>query len=277
MTAVDLQNPKSFWEEHLGALLVGGCALLLAVIVLLQVLEEGDIARWLTEVSEEWAYAICFLLVWFDAIVPIFPGETTLSAASTLAAQGADLKLSLVMVAGALGAIVGDSSLFWIARKNARRVRAQLEKALENPKLRAGWDALDRSPGLLIVAGRYVPGMRFAVNASMGLSDIPYRRFLPWSVFGGILWSVYTCALAYNVATTLSGFPIASLVISSLITSAALIGIYVIDRRRRQPVQTNPTDAGSESATPSAATGSDGNETERSPSTDPEASLRGRR
>ena len=111
-------------------------------------------------------------------------------------------------------------------------MQGQLDKALENPKVRAAWDALDRSPGLLIVAGRYVPGMRFAVNASMGLSSIPYRRFLPWSVLGGVLWSVYTCALAYRVATTLSGFPLASLVISSLITSAALAAIYFVDRRR---------------------------------------------
>lgn len=258
MTAVEPQKPKPFRERHLSGLIVGGFALLLAVIVLLQVLEEGDIARWLNEVAEKWAYALCFLLVWFDAVIPIFPGETTLSAASTLAAEGGKLELGLVMVAGALGAIVGDSSLFWIARKNAGRVRSQLDRALENPKLRAGWDALDRSPGLLIVAGRYVPGMRFAVNASMGLSDIPYRRFLPWSVLGGVLWSVYTCALAYNVATTLSGFPIASLVISSLITSAALIAIYFVDRRRRRPTQTDPTDAGAESAGPSAAPGSDG-------------------
>jgi VTT domain len=83
------------------------------------------------------------------------------------------------MVAGALGAILGDSSLFWIARKSAK-MKTRRDKALENPKVRAVWDALDRSPGLRIVAGRYVPGMRFAVNASMGISDIPYRRFFPW-------------------------------------------------------------------------------------------------
>ena len=77
------------------------------------------------------------------------------------------------MLAGALGAIVGDSSLFWIARRSASKVQGQLDHALESPKLRAAWDALDRSPGLMIVAGRYVPMMRFAVNASMGLSDIP--------------------------------------------------------------------------------------------------------
>ena len=67
-----------------------------------------------------------------------------------------------------------------------------------------------------------VPGMRFAVDASMGLSTYPYRRFLPWSILGGTLWSVYTCALAYYVATSLSGYPLASLIISSLITAGAL-------------------------------------------------------
>ena len=156
------------------------------------------------------------------------------------------------MVAGALGAILGDSSLFWIARKSAAKMKTQRDKALENQKVRAVWDALDRSPGLLIVAGRYVPGMRFAVNASMGISDLPYRRFLPWSVLGGVLWSVYTCALAYRVATTLAGYPLASLVISSLITSAALAAVYFVDRRRRRKT--------AEPVIPSSTAGTGGSE-----------------
>ena len=234
MTTTD-QEERKFWRRHLGVLILGGFGLLLAMIVIGQLLESGDIADWFADLPAEVVYGLCFLLVWFDAVIPIFPGETTLSAASTLAAQGgSDLQLGLIMLAGALGAIVGDSSLFWIARRSAKRVQRQLDEALENPKVRAAWDALDRSPGLLIVAGRYVPGMRFAVNASMGLSDIPYRRFLPWSVLGGVLWSVYTCALAYKVATTLSGYPMASLVISGLITSAALVAIFFVDRRRRR-------------------------------------------
>ena len=257
MTAVDLEEQEPFWRRHLGVLIVGGFAVLLVVIVLLQLLDKEDVAEWLADAPAEWAYVLSFLLVWLDAVIPIFPGETTLSAASTLAAEG-ELELELVMLAGALGAIVGDSSLFWIARKSAARVQAQLDKALENPKVRAGWDALDRSPGLLIVAGRYVPGMRFAVNATMGLSSIPYRRFLPWSVLGGVLWSVYTCALAYNVATTLSGFPLASLVISSLITSAALTAIYFVDRRRRRAkAGAEPTDVSAERAARSSPAGSD--------------------
>jgi membrane protein DedA with SNARE-associated domain len=53
------------------------------------------------------------------AIVPIFPGETTLNAASVLGSQGT-LEIELVIVAGALGAILGDSALYWITR-TARR------------------------------------------------------------------------------------------------------------------------------------------------------------
>ena len=256
--AVDLKERERFWRRHPGALFVGGFALLLAVIVVIQLWEKGDVARWLAEAPEGWAYVLCFGLVWFDAIIPIFPGETTLSAASTLAAEGGELELGLVMLAGALGAIVGDSSLFWIARRSAAKVQGQLDNALESPKLRAAWDALDRSPGLMIVAGRYVPMMRFAVNASMGLSDIPYRRFLMWSVIGGVLWSVYTCALSYRVATTLSGFPLASLVISSLITTAALAAIYFVDRRRsRAAASAELTDAGVEPAVQASPSGSD--------------------
>jgi membrane-associated protein len=178
MIVAVVEKHEQFWRRHVGAIIVGGFALLLVVIVAGQLFEKGHVADWLTDAPEQWVYVLCGLLVWFDAVIPIFPGETTLSAASTLAARG-DLNLQLVMVAGALGAILGDSSLFWIARKSAAKMQTQRDKALENQKVRAVWDALDRSPGLLIVAGRYVPGMRFAVNASMGISDIPYRRFLP--------------------------------------------------------------------------------------------------
>jgi membrane-associated protein len=119
MMAVGEQQ-EPFWRRHLVALIVGGFAAVLVVIVAGQLLDQGDVAKWLAEVPQQWAYVLCFLFVWFDAVIPIFPGETTLSAASTIAAGG-DLDLGLVMLVGGLGAIIGDSSLFWIARKSAAK------------------------------------------------------------------------------------------------------------------------------------------------------------
>jgi membrane-associated protein len=227
------ETADPWWRRHLVALILSAFGLLLVVIVLIQLLDRGDVRQWLSELDPVWTYFTCFLFVALDAVIPIFPGETTLSAASTMAANG-DLELRYVMLAGALGAIVGDSCLFWIARTNGKKVAPRLDEALENDKVRAGWEMLNASPGVLIVAGRYVPGLRFAVNATMGLSEISYRRFLGWSILGGTLWSVYTCALAYRVATTLSGYPLASIVISSLVTSAAIAALFVYYRHKRR-------------------------------------------
>jgi membrane protein DedA with SNARE-associated domain len=163
----------------------------------------------------------------------VFPGETTLNAASTLASQG-EAELLLVIVAGAAGAIVGDSSLYWIARRSAPRVEPQVTKAKENAKVAAGLEFLGTSAPMLLVVGRYVPGVRFIVNATMGLSKYPYRRFLLWSSIGGTLWATYTCLLAYLVGTALSDFPLASVVISGFITSAVLVALFFALRRRRQ-------------------------------------------
>jgi membrane-associated protein len=246
------EKKESFWKRHLVALILGGFGVLLLVIIAGQLLDQGDVSKWLAEVPNQVAYLMCLLFVWFDAVIPIFPGETTLTAASTIAAGGG-LSLGPIMLAGALGAILGDTSLFWIARKSSAKMQPHLDKALENPKVRIAWESLDRSPGLLIVAGRYVPGMRFAVNASMGLSHIPYRRFLAWSVLSGILWSVYTCALAYWVSTTLAGFPLASLVISSLITSGALAAVYFVERHKLKEAKgAGPAEAKTDGAIPSS-------------------------
>jgi membrane-associated protein len=76
------------------------------------------------------AYLAVFGLVFADAIVPIFPGETTLSTASTAASQDT-LELTLVIVAGALGAFLGDSALCWIARTGPKRLKARLEVAAQ--------------------------------------------------------------------------------------------------------------------------------------------------
>jgi membrane-associated protein len=86
----------------------------------------------------------------------------------------------------------------------------------------------------MVVGGRFVPGMRFLVNATMGISKFPYRRFLLWSAIGGILWSAYTCLLAYAVATAFEGFPLASVIISGVITTIVIAVIFVVVRRQRR-------------------------------------------
>lgn len=183
------------------------------------------------EGSGDSAYLPVFGLVAADAVVPIFPGETTLNAASTLAANG-ELDLIWVIVAGALGAVVGDSALYWIARRSSARIAPQVERARRNSRVKTALDFLDRGAPVLLTFGRYVPGLRFVINSTMGMTEYPYRRFLPWSALGGVLWSTYTCVLAYKVGATLDNYPAASIVISGAITTALMTVAFLIMRRR---------------------------------------------
>lgn len=110
----------------------------------------------------------------------------------------------------------------------------------------SGLALLGRSGPLLIAFGRFVPGVRFAVNVSMGLIEYPYLRFLLFSAIGGVAWATYTCVLAYWVSTALADFALASIVISGIVTTVLVAGVYWIDRRRR---------ADAEPQTPAGAAG----------------------
>ncbi len=215
-------------------LLVAGTALLLIGLVALTLALTGDgLGLVERDQSPALSYLAIFLLTAGDAVVPILPGETTLNAASVLASQG-ELDLVPVIVAGALGAIVGDSALYWIARSGPGGIRNRLTQARENDRVERVLQVLGNRAPMLIVFGRYVPGVRFAVNASMGVIEMPYRRFLLWSSIGGSLWATYTCLLAYSVGTALAEFPLASVVISGVVTTVLIAVIYWFDVRRRR-------------------------------------------
>ena len=80
------------------------------------------------------------------------------------------------------------------------------------------------SPNLVLVAG----------DATVS------RHFLVWSSIGGTMWSVYTCGLAYLVGTALAGFPLASVLISGVITTLAMAVVFVVARRYRGAGETRP-------------------------------------
>jgi membrane-associated protein len=209
------------------ALLVLGIA---AVVILVSIGGDDGFAQ-LDADNPTRCYLFVFFFVAADAVIPIFPGETTLNAASTFAADG-DLQLWLVIVLGALAAIVGDSSLYWIARRSSARITPQLARARKNTRVAAALDFLDRGAPVLLVFGRYVPGLRFVINASMGMNKYPYGKYLPWSALGGVLWSTYTCLLAYAVGSSLDNYPLASVYISGLITTVLMAVIFLMVRRR---------------------------------------------
>ncbi|MGA8046643.1 MAG: VTT domain-containing protein [Dermatophilaceae bacterium] len=220
-------SPRRPWVWILVAvgLLLLGAALRDLLIALSQWEPPGNL-------TPQMAYVISALLVFADGVCAIFPAETTLITTSTLAVEGL-LDLPLVILAGAVGAITGDSALYWLARLSRRRLQRQLDAAMRKDSVAEAMDLIGSSAPVLLVVGRYVPGLRFVVNASCGLAPYPYRKFLLWSSIGGTLWSIVTCLTAYILGTALGDNPIAALVLSSLVSTFAVAIVFVLIRRHR--------------------------------------------
>jgi membrane-associated protein len=220
---------RQAWRWGLLTLLV-----LVGGLAVLTLLAPFDTQVELEEAEGPWPYVAVFALVLGDAVIAILPGETTLNTAATLAAQG-KLELGWVMVAGALGAVLGDSALYWIANLARPRVQTRLDALLANDKVAAAMELIGSTASGLLVFGRYVPGMRFVVNASLGLAGHPYRDFVRWSALGGVVWSIYICAVAYLVGTALVDSPIAAIAVSAVASSVVVaIGFVVLARRVRR-------------------------------------------
>jgi membrane-associated protein len=187
------------------------------------------------EVSGAQSYVIAAALVFGDAIIPVLPGETTLNAACVLAANG-QLELRLVMLSGAIGAVGGDSALYWIARSAHGKTRRRLDRAVDGKTGRSVIHMLSVHGPAFIVFGRYVPGLRFAINVTLGgVVRMPYRRFLLWSALSGVLWSVVTCLGAYFISSALEGYPVVALVLSTCLGTALIASCVWIRSRFSKP------------------------------------------
>lgn len=203
----------------------------LAVVLLLWVVPVLVEAFGGLEITIDRPYLMIFGFVVFDAIIPIFPSESVLHVASGLAAQD-ELTLGYIILAAGAGAVIGDSLLYWIARSIASSyLSTQLERAKKNEKVAVAFDVLGQSAPLLIVLGRFVVGVRFAVNATMGITQYPYPRFLLFSVIGGFSWATYTCAISYWASEVLSGYPLLSILTGVALTTVILAALYLLLKR----------------------------------------------
>ena len=191
-------------------------------------------------------YAIIFMFVTFDAVVPIFPSESLLNTGSVLATQeGSNIQIWRLIVAGSAGAIVGDSVLYWISRTVLRSFMSdRVEQAERNEKVAETFAMLKDQAPMLIVFGRFVPGVRFAVGATMGLTRYPYPRFLLWDAIGGIAWASFACLSSAVVSTAIGDQPLLAMAVSIVITTAILGFLY--QRMKRDWEASQDTTASSE-------------------------------
>jgi membrane-associated protein len=152
----------------------------------------------ITHDLETYGLILLFGLVAIESSGIPVPGETALITAGVLAAGGRFNIVEVIAVAAA-GAIVGDSTGYWIARAGGRRAIEKIPIARDTlPKLfPRGERFFERHGPKTIVIGRFVAGLRVTVAWLAGISHFPWGKFVFYNAIGGILWATTIGLVAY--------------------------------------------------------------------------------
>jgi membrane protein DedA with SNARE-associated domain len=143
------------------------------------------------------------LVICLEAMGLPLPGESLLIATAIYAATTHNLAIEWIVIAAAIGAIMGDNFGYLIGHKLGRPA---LEKY--GPKIyltverqRLGQYLFMKYGGLVVFVGRFVAFMRTFAALLAGANRMRWGRFLFWNALGGITWTHLYGITAYMLGS----------------------------------------------------------------------------
>ncbi len=118
------------------------------------------------------------------------PGDTLLITAGLLAAQGI-VTLPGVMLACGLGALLGDSLGYFLGYRFGPLVFSRPENRFLDPKHIERANAFFKKYGAIsFIIARFIPVVRTVAPTLAGVSRIPYRVFVMYSIVAAAIWAI---------------------------------------------------------------------------------------
>ncbi len=116
------------------------------------------------------------------------PGDSLLVVSGLFAAAG-KLNVALVLLAFFLGSVIGDSTGYWTGKAMGKTIFNRENSFIFKPSRVEKAKLFFEKYGVkTIVMARFVPIVRTFAPLVIGATGMPYRKFLPYSILGGLLW-----------------------------------------------------------------------------------------
>lgn len=141
--------------------------------------------------NPEWALVIIFLISMGEALLIIglfVPSTAVLVGAGVLVGTG-HLGFWPVIIATAVGCIVGDQISYWAGRLFGERLKTMWPLHLYPQLVAKGEDFVRQHGGKSIAIGRFVPGVKSVVPGIVGMFGMNQLFFVFVNVTSGVFWS----------------------------------------------------------------------------------------
>jgi membrane-associated protein len=147
-------------------------------------------------------YALLFGVVFSETglLVGFFlPGDSLLFTVGVVAGAG-NLNIVVVIVVLMAAAMIGDSTGYLIGRQTGPRIFNRSNSRLfKREHLMRTQHFYEKHGGKTIIYARFVPIIRTFAAFVAGVAQMPYLRFLPFSVCGASGWVIFMTTLGFTL------------------------------------------------------------------------------
>ncbi len=134
---------------------------------------------------------LCYLIVFLWTALE---GETFVIFVS-LAAQKGLLNVWLLFLAAWSGTFLGDQLLFLAGRRYGERILNRFPKLKKPVDLCLQW--LERHAPAFILSYRFIYGIRNVSSFAIGMSHLPWKKFLFWNAIAAGVWAASFTGFGY--------------------------------------------------------------------------------
>jgi len=171
--------------------------------------------QWLLDRFGTELFWVSLVIVFIECglLFPFLPGDTLLFALGLFIATGQldllpgskGLELTGALAALCLAAFLGNVSGYEIGRGLGTQIRQRDGRIIKRKYLDKTHDFFERHGSAALVLGRFVPFVRTYVTVIAGVTRMPRRRFMLWSLVGAVLWVVSVMLLGFFLGKTFPG------------------------------------------------------------------------
>ncbi len=164
----------------------------------------AGIEEWIVAASASAVvFPILFILVVLDGFFPPIPSESAVIALAVVAAAPGGPSLTVVILVAAVGAWVGDQIAYLIGKLIGTERIPFIRGPRGQRMVKWADTALENRGASFIMAARFIPIGRVAVNMAAGALGFSRRRFLPITAVASLVWAVFQSIIGIVAASWL--------------------------------------------------------------------------
>ncbi|SED63072.1 DedA family protein [Ruania alba] len=186
--------------------------------------------------ASPWVLLVLFAGCVIDGFFPPVPSESLVIALTSLAISHEAPNLWWIGLVAAAGAFLGDNIAYAIGTKLPIHSFRIFRSRRGQKTLAWAERALAKRGAVFILAARYIPIGRVAVNMTAGAVGYPYRRFVVVAAIAAVMWSGYSIGLGASAGAALHANPLLGVgagVVLGVVMGVLVDGVVRLVLRRR--------------------------------------------